>query len=89
LNVKKRLTNNIYNYTLNLTLKKGEDMEPLITDKIFREQIIGVSSVTWWNWRKKGKLPAAVVIGRRRYYRCSDIEAWLEELVSVKSANCL
>ena len=64
-------------------------MEPLITDKIFREQIIGVSSVTWWTWRKKGKLPAAVIIGRRRYYRRSDIEAWVEELVSVKSADCL
>jgi predicted DNA-binding transcriptional regulator AlpA len=64
-------------------------VEPLIADKTFREQIVCVSGVTWWNWRKQGKLPKSLTIGHRRFYRRSDIEAWLEELVSVKSADCL
>lgn len=66
-------------FTLNLTLKIGGDMEALITDKKFREQVVGVSPVTWWKWRKNGELPAALIIGKRRYYRISEIEAWLQE----------
>lgn len=62
-------------------------LDPLIADKIFREKIVGVSGVTWWNWRKQGKLPKSLMIGRRRFYRRSDIEVWLEELVSEKSST--
>jgi len=54
-------------------------MEPLIPDKILREQVVGVSSVTWWTWRKAGKLPPAIRFGRRYFYRREDVDRWLEE----------
>lgn len=72
-----------------ISSKKPQEsiLDPLIADKILREKIVGVSGVTWWNWRKQGKLPKSLMIGRRRFYRRSDIEVWLEELVSEKSST--
>ena len=58
-------------------------MEPLIAEKIVREQIFGVSSVTWWTWRRGGKLPPSLKIGRRYYYRREDIEKWIQERVEL------
>lgn len=56
-------------------------IDPLVSDKDLREKIIGISCVTWWKWRKQGKnLPKALIIGRRRFYRQSDISSWLESL---------
>ena len=55
-------------------------VDPLIADKTLREKIFGVSNVTWWHWRKQGKLPKSLTIGHRRFYRRSDIEAWFNEL---------
>ncbi len=54
-------------------------MEPLIADKTLRQEIVGVSPVTWWHWRKDGKLPTAIIIGKRRFYRATDINAWLQD----------
>lgn len=56
-------------------------MEPLIADKKLREEIVGVSAVTWWHYRKNGMLPPAIKFGRRYYYRVSDVERWLAERV--------
>lgn len=56
-------------------------MEPLIADKTLREEIVGVSAVTWWHYRKNGMLPPAIKFGRRYYYRESDVERWLAERV--------
>ena len=56
-------------------------MDPLIPDKVLREKVVGVSHVTWWSWRKAGKLPPAIRFGRRYYYRREDVERWLEERV--------
>ena len=52
-------------------------MEPLVSEKELREAV-GVSAVAWWDWRKKGKTPQAIIINGRRKYRPNDIEAWLE-----------
>ncbi len=56
-------------------------MEPLIPDKTLREQIVGVSGVTWGTWRKAGKLPPSIRFGRRYFYRREDVDRWLEEQV--------
>lgn len=66
---------------------QGCVVDPLIADKTFRETIVGVSAVTWWNWRRNGKLPKSLIIGRRRFYRRSDIEAWLDEMISAEPAR--
>ncbi len=66
---------------------QGCIVDPLIADKTFREKIVGVSCVTWWHWRKQGKLPKSLTIGSRRFYRRSDIEAWFEKLVSADPAD--
>ncbi|MBV5340045.1 MAG: helix-turn-helix domain-containing protein [Deltaproteobacteria bacterium] len=57
-------------------------MTPLITEKVLREDIVGVSSVTWWTWRKNGKLDALtpLVIGSRRFFRSADVEAWMDAI---------
>lgn len=57
-------------------------MESLIPDKVLREQVVGVSNVTWWTWRKAGKLPPAMKFGRRYFYRREDVERWLEQCVA-------
>jgi predicted DNA-binding transcriptional regulator AlpA len=62
-------------------------MEPLISNKTLREDILGVSPVTWWHWQKQGKLPKSIKINRRRYFRRCDVEAWLEELASPQTAD--
>lgn len=67
--------------------KTGCIFDPLIADKTLRETIVGVSAVTWWHWRKQGRLPKSLTIGRRRFYRSSDIAAWLDEMVSVEAAR--
>lgn len=56
-------------------------MDPLIPDKVLREQVVGVSNVTWWTWRKAGKLPPSIRFGRRYFYRREDVERWLEQRV--------
>lgn len=62
-------------------------MHPLIPDKTLREQIVGVSGVTWCTWRKAGKLPPAIRFGRRYFYRREDVDRWLEERVGHYSAH--
>jgi predicted DNA-binding transcriptional regulator AlpA len=43
--------------------------------------------VTWWHWRKQGKLPKSLTVGRRRFYRRSDIEAWFDEMVTAEPVD--
>ena len=66
---------------------QGCIFDPLIAEKTLREKIFGVSNVTWWHWRKQGKLPKSLTIGRRRFYRRSDIEAWFDEMVTAEPAD--
>jgi len=63
---------------------QGCVVDPLIADKTLREKIVGVSVTTWWCWRKQGRLPKSLTIGRRRFYRSSDIAAWLDEMISAE-----
>lgn len=42
---------------------------------------LGVQVRTLANWRVQGRGPKYVRIGRRPFYRNSDIEGWLEERV--------
>lgn len=59
---------------------------PLISEKKLREEIIGVSAVTWWNYRRSGKLDTLkyVVIGARRFFRAVDVEEWINEMILMK-----
>lgn len=57
-------------------------LEPLITEKILREEIFQVTAVTMWSWRKSGHLDALkpIQLGRRRYYRRENVEEFLLQL---------
>lgn len=59
-------------------------MNPLIPEKVLREEILGISAVTFWSWRKNNKTPNCLQINRKRYYRQSDIEAWMDEMALKK-----
>lgn len=39
----------------------------------------GVSSMTLWRWRRRGLIPAPVVIAGRNYWRESEIELWIQQ----------
>ncbi len=57
-------------------------MQSLVPEKVLREQILMVSAVTIWQWRRQGRLDKlkTITIGDRRYYRPSDITDWMDEL---------
>ncbi len=59
-------------------------MQILLTEKKLREEIVGVSNVTWWAWRKAGKLAGLPVIqlGRRRFYSEEAVDTWLKGLAT-------
>jgi hypothetical protein len=63
-------------------------VDTLIPEKTLREQVVGVSAVTWWNWRKTGRLdglPAITIgAGGRRFYRPADVQSWMESLTTEK-----
>lgn len=66
-------------------------MQSLIPEKTLREEVVGVSGVTWWHWRKTGRLDGlpAITIGARghRYYRASDVDSWLLRLAADGTIN--
>jgi hypothetical protein len=57
-------------------------MQGLISEKMLRDEVLKVSAVTVWTWRKQGRLDKlkTITIGDRRFYRPSDITAWMDEL---------
>lgn len=44
------------------------------------KQVAPVSDVSIWRWVKEGKFPAPVKVGRRSFWRASEIEAWVNGL---------
>ena len=65
-------------------------MDKLVPEKILREQIVGVTGATWWNWKRAGRLDGLPVItigtNGRRFYRQEDIDRWLSALSTGNAA---
>ncbi|SFP35395.1 helix-turn-helix transcriptional regulator [Tranquillimonas alkanivorans] len=59
----------------------SETENRLIPAVAVREMIGGVSDMTIWRWQHDPELefPKPTRISRRRYWRLSEIEAWLEK----------
>jgi hypothetical protein len=57
-------------------------MEPLITEKQLKQEILKISNVTFWSWRKQGRLDDLhpIQIGRCRYYMAQDVNAFFQKL---------
>lgn len=53
-------------------------MKLLIADRTLRAHI-GCSATTWWLWRKQGRLPPSLKIGRRYYFYEEDVEKWIQD----------
>lgn len=43
-------------------------------------QIVPVCSATLWHWIRKGIFPAPIKIGRRVFFRDSDIQAFIKKM---------
>lgn len=52
---------------------------PQLVDVQGLADMLCVEVTTAWNWRKRGLLPPAVVIGRRIRWSVSDISDWLND----------
>lgn len=52
---------------------------PQLVDVEELAHLLGVDVTTVWNWRKRGVLPPAVVIGRVVMWSVSDLSDWLNE----------
>ena len=52
----------------------------LIPPHVVRELCGGVSDMTLWRWGTRPELafPKPIYIGRRRYWRAADIDAWMQ-----------
>ena len=50
-------------------------------------QRLGVSRVAMWNWRKAGRGPAVVMIGKRPYYDATDVEAFAAQRLAAGRKN--
>lgn len=44
--------------------------------------IVPISRVTVWEWTRTGKFPAPIKLGRRNYWRQSEVFEWLLALQS-------
>lgn len=53
-------------------------LEKLIPEKVFARDVLGCSPQTVWRMLKRGELPTYITLCGKRYYKPSDIEAWLE-----------
>ncbi len=48
--------------------------------------LLGISKVTLWRWRKEGMLPVPILLGNRVVaWREDDINAWLNERANESS----
>lgn len=53
--------------------------DPLFDARGTRKYCGNISEMTLWRWGQKFDFPAAdVVIGRRRFWRRSSLDAWIE-----------
>lgn len=50
-------------------------------------QRLGVSRVALWNWRKAGRGPAVVMIGKRPHYDATEVEAFAAQRLAAGRKN--
>lgn len=53
-------------------------MTRLISEKEFREVVLGRSPASYWRQKKSGDMPEHVLIGSRIYFTEEAIKKWLE-----------
>jgi len=60
------------------------DTSKLIGAAPLRELLGDISDMTLWRWLGRSDLnfPQPIVISRRRYWRKSDIDGWLEKMAA-------
>lgn len=53
----------------------------LLSEKQVREEIFHKSAVSFWQWRRSGKLDdlPTIILGSRRYYRPEDLAVFLDK----------
>jgi predicted DNA-binding transcriptional regulator AlpA len=59
-----------------------EEKDYLLTAKEFRKILGNISDTTLWRLTKKGQIPEAIKLGKKRYYR----KSWADQIVT--SGSC-
>ena len=59
-----------------------EEKDYLLTAKEFRKILGNISDTTLWRLTKKGRVPPAIKLGTKRYYR----KSWADQIVT--SGSC-
>lgn len=54
----------------------SDQPEKLLTAAMLRT-FVPVHNVTIWRWIKQGTFPAPIYFNSRRYWRLSDVQAWI------------
>lgn len=63
-----------------------KDNTPLLTEQELARRW-DITTRTLFNWRRDGKGPPFVMVGKRRRYRLSDIEAYEEQMLQKPGAD--
>jgi predicted DNA-binding transcriptional regulator AlpA len=50
----------------------------LIASAALREMLGEISAMTLWRWETHRQFPRALRIGKRKYWKLADVDAWLE-----------
>lgn len=54
-------------------------LDPLLPAKTVRQYLGNISDMTLWRWERERGFPEPTRIGRFKYWRRGEIDAWLEQ----------
>jgi predicted DNA-binding transcriptional regulator AlpA len=58
---------------------KLNDPPPLLLPAREAARLCAVSERTWRSWDSAGQIPRAVLVGRSKFWRRRELEAWIGE----------
>lgn len=60
---------------------------PLLIDTVAVSALTGIAAETLRQWRREGRGPRCTKIGKRWAYRPADVELWIDQQFTLRSAG--